>query len=225
MKIYDRTNVGALMGGCVLLLFGSLEAQSTVLTFEPGDPNNQFVFDQFGAYQPNPYDSPDDGADHLAQQTASEWVGLKSGETAAGSLYWDGGLDGGNNSLTNLLLPDTFKLDSFMIVGVYGSQTLSVRGINNGQLIYSQELAVDLTPRLFLAGWVGIDTLEILSGADFVADPAHADGGVRRNWAIDNLVYNETTAVPLPGAGLLFALGGLPLITLLKRRAPASGRS
>lgn len=201
------------------MLLCNAGAQGATLGFEPDDPNDHFVFDRLGAYQPNPYDAPADGADNLAQQTASGWVGLKSGESPSASLLWDGGLEGGNNSLLNLLLPDTFDLNRFMIVGVYGSQTVTVRGLDDGRLLYSRDLAIDLTPRLFVADWLGIDQLQILSGTDFVADPLHVSGGVRRNWAIDDLVYGEAAAVPLPGTGLLFASGLMPPVAGMWRRS------
>lgn len=200
-----------------------VHARSAVLTFEPEDANVHFVFEEMGPYQPIPYDAPDDGADHLAQQTSSQWVGMKSGESDAASLYWDGGLDGGSNSLLNLLLPDSFDLTSFVIAGVYGSQTVTLQGLNDGQLLYTGSLAIDLTPQLYLAGWLGIDQLRIVSGDDFVVHPDHASAGVRRNWAVDNLIYDETVvAVPLPASGLLFAAGSL-LLGLGGRRTAAPG--
>ncbi|MBI5039884.1 MAG: hypothetical protein HZB57_01325 [Gammaproteobacteria bacterium] len=194
--------------------------QGAVLSFEPGDANQHFVFDQMGPYEPNPYDSPDDGADHLAQQTSSAWVGMKSGETSSASLFWDGGLDGGNNSLLNLLLPDTFDLNSFIIAGVYGSQTVTLQGLNNGQVLYSGNLGIDLTPQLFQADWAGIDQFQILYGGDFVVDPQHASAAAFHNWAIDNVIYNESlTPVPLPNSALILALGGL-LLTVSGWRMP-----
>lgn len=210
----------------LLVLLGLVEAviagraQGAVLGFEPGDANQHFVFDQMAPYQPSPYDSPDDGADHLVQQTASEWVGMINGGSSAASLFWDGGLDGGNNSLLNLLLPDTFDLNSFIIAGVYGSQTVTLQGLNNGSLLYSASLGVNLTPQLFQANWAGIDQLQIFNGGDFVVDPQHASAGAFHNWAIDNVIYNESvTPVPLPPSALILALGGL-LLTVSGWRTP-----
>jgi hypothetical protein len=197
-------------------------AQGAVLSFEPADANSHFVFDQMAPYQPNPYDSPDDGADHLVQQTASEWVGMIDGGSSAASLFWDGGLDGGNNSLLNLLLPDTFDLNSFIIAGVYGSQTVMLQGFNNGQALYSSSLGIDLTPQLFQANWAGIDQLRILNGDDFVVDPQHVSAGAFHNWAIDNVIYNESvTPVPLSDSSLILALGViLLLLTVSGLRMP-----
>ncbi|MBI5462678.1 MAG: hypothetical protein HY941_10890 [Gammaproteobacteria bacterium] len=205
-----------LLGLLEIMLVAS--AQAAVLTFESEYANRHFVFDQMGPYQPNPYDSPDDGADRLAQQTASAWVGLIDGGSSAASLFWDGGLDGGQNTLLNLLLPDTFDLVGFSIAGVYGSQTVTLQGFNNGQLLYSASLGIDLTPQLFQANWAAIDQLQILNGGDFVVDAAHPSAGAFHNWAIDDLTYNESIApVPLPDSALLLALGGL-LLTVSGRR-------
>lgn len=206
----------------LLVMTCMAQARGAVLTFEPGDANQHFVLEEMAPYQPNPFDSPDDGADNLAQYTSSEWVGMKSGESSAASLYWDGGPDGGANSLLNLLLSDTFDLVSFIIAGVYGSQTVTLQGLDNGMLLYSESLAIDLTPQAFQANWTGVDQLRILSGDDFVVHPDHASAGGQRNWAIDNIVYNETVApVPLPAPALLLSLGSL-LLALGGRRTGTS---
>lgn len=205
-----------------MLLVGA-SVHGATLDFESDDATRHFVFDEMGRYQPNPYDAPDDGADRLAQSTASEWVGMKSGESDVASLRWDGGLQGGVNSVFNLLLPDTFDLVSFVIAGVYGSQTLAVQGFNDEQLRYSAWADIDLTPQLFQAGWAAIDEIRFISGTNFVVHPDHASAGVRRNWAIDNLVYADTTAVPLPPAGLLFVSAALPLLVSVRSRFLQSG--
>lgn len=201
-------------------------ARGATLDFESDDATRHFVFDEMGRYQPNPYDVPDDGADRLAQATASEWVGMKSGESDVASLRWDGGLQGGANSVFNLLLPDSFDLISFVIAGVYGSQTLAVQGLNDGQLRYSAWADIDLTPQLFQAGWAAIDEVRFISGTNFVVHPDHASAGVRRNWAIDNLMYTDTTAAPLPPAGLLFVSAALPFLVSVRSRflRPGCGR-
>lgn len=199
--------MAACAGLCALHLHSGIQAST--LTFEPGDPNQHFVLDQLSPYQVNPFDEPDDGTDHLVQATGSEWIGLKQGEAASASLFWDGGLDGGQNSLLNLLLPDTFTLNHLMIVGVFGSQTLTLQGLNDGAVLYSQALFVDLVPQQFFAGWTGIDELQIIHGTDFAPDAGYDFAETLRHWAIDDLVYNEATVVPLPAAGLLFLAGGL----------------
>lgn len=198
----------------VALLYAAT-AGAAVLTFD--DPSPQFVFDRMGAYQPNSYDNPDDGADRLAQQTSSAWVGMINNGNAEGNLLWDGGLDGGDNSLLNLLLADTFDLASFVIAGVYGAQTVTVQGLDDGVLVYSQLFAISLTPRLFLAGWSAIDQLRIVVGDDFAVDPDHLGAASFSNWAIDDVRYN-LTAVPVPAAGALYLGGGLSLLAARPRR-------
>jgi hypothetical protein len=200
----------------------ALQARGAVLGFEPGDADRHFVFAEMGPYEPNPYDAPDDGADRLARQTASVWVGLKSGESDAASLYWDGGLDGGANTPLNRLLPDTFDLGGFLIAGVYGAQTVTLQGLNDGRVLYMESIAIDLTPQLFQAGWMDIDQLLIVSGTDFVAHPDHASAGDRRNWAIDDLIYDEDVLpVPLPSSALMLALGSV-LVTVSGWRVSAA---
>lgn len=212
----------SLLVGLLALTIYVASVQSAVLSFESDYANRHFVFDQMGPYQPNPYDSPDDGADRLAQYTSSAWVGLMSGDASAGSLFWDGGLDGGANSPLNLLLPDSFDLVGFIIAGVYGTQTVTLQGLNNGQLLFSENLGIDLTPQFFQAGWMGIDQLRIVSGADFVVHPEHVSAGVRTHWAIDDLVYNvPATAMPLPDTALMLIVGGLLLHISGWRMSPA----
>ncbi|RRQ22892.1 hypothetical protein [Thiohalobacter thiocyanaticus] len=201
----------------MVVMFGgmlvSTASMGATLTFENGEIDARFVSDNLDPYQPNPFDQPADGADALTQATASEWVGINPMGAAAADLYWDGGLDGGSNSLANLLLADTFSLAQFHVAGVYGSQTLTVQGYNNGNLLYQDSLFIDLTPQVFNAGWSGIDQLRFLAGADYSLDPAHADAGGNRYWAIDNLVFDESISeVPLPAAVWLFLSGLVPLL-------------
>lgn len=197
----------------VALLYAAT-GSAGVLTFD--DLNPQFTFARMGAYQPNPYDDFEDGADRLARQTSSAWVGMLSNDNVDGSVLWDGGLEGSDNTPLNLLLPDTFDLASFVIAGVYGAQTVTVQGFDDGALMYSRLLAIDVTPRLFLAGWTAIDELRILVGTDFVVDSRHTSAAGFRNWAIDDMQYN-LTSVPVPAASVLFLGGSLPLV--LPRRA------
>lgn len=202
------TLMAAVFGGMLV----STASMGATLNFENGEIDARFVSDNLDPYQPNPFDQPDDGADALAQATASEWVGINPMGAAAADLYWDGGLDGGSNSLANLLLADTFSLTQFHVAGVYGSQTLTVQGYNNGNLLYQGSLFIDLTPQVFNAGWSGIDQLRFLAGNDYSLDPAHADAGSNRYWAIDNLVFDESIPeVPLPAAVWLFLSGLIPL--------------
>lgn len=217
MKITFDLRIFAVLESIVVViaLLYATTLNAAVLTFD--DPSTDFTFDGMGAYQPSPYDGPDDGADQLAQHTSSEWVGLNSNDNASGSVLWDGGLEGGNNTLLNLLLSETFDLASFVIAGVYGSQTVTVQGLDDGALLYSELFAIDLTPRLFLAGWTAIDELRIVVGDDFVVHPDHLEAAAFRNWAIDDVQYN-LAAIPVPGAGLLFLSGGLPLLAALPRR-------
>lgn len=185
---------------------------ASVVSFESGELDARFVSDKLSPYQPNPYDQPVDGADNLAQMTASEWVAINPAGMAVVDLYWDGGLSGGSNSPLNLLLADTFDLVQFHVAGIYGSQTLTVRGYNNTGLLYEDSLFIDLTPRLFTAGWTGIDQLQFIVGDDYGVAPGHAGAGDTGYWAIDNLVFDESMPeVPLPAALWLF-LSGLLLL-------------
>lgn len=211
-RIWGNTR-GLLMIAVLGSLLASTASMGAVLSFENGEIDSRFVSSHLEPYQPNPFDQPDDGADALAQATGSEWVGINPMGAAVADLYWDGGLDGGSNTPLNLLLADTFDLAQFHVAGVYGAQTLTVQGYNNGNLLYQDSLFIDLTPQVFRAGWLGIDQLRFLAGADYSLDPAHADAGGNRYWAIDDLVFDASLSeVPLPAAIWLFLSGLLPLL-------------
>lgn len=203
------------------------QTAAAVLDFESGGVDRYFVFDRLGPYQPNPYDAPADGADRLATHTASDWVGMLNGTDTFARLLWDGGMEGGANSALNLLLPDTFDLVGFVIAGVYGAQTVTVQGLDDGRLRYSRTFAIDLAPRAFHAAWSAIDELRIAVGDDFMVDPDHASAAGFRNWAIDNVVYDEAAGpVPVPGAGWLLLGGTVSLAALARRRPrPCGGAS
>ncbi len=206
------------------LFVAAFAVHAAVLTFENGGGTEQFVLDHVAPYQPNPFDAPPNGADNLVQQTASEWAAINPEGFSLANLYWDGGAGGGANTPLNLLLDDTFDLNRLWVAGVYGSQTLTLKGYNNGAQLYQSSLFIDLTPRLFVANWTGIDQLQLLTGNDVTPDPDFPGLTSYAYWAIDNVQYNQP--VPVPAALWLFgsALLGLPLLARKPAPIPAPAR-
>lgn len=207
-----------ILAGMLLAFLFSMKASAATVTFEGDGSADRFVLDGVSAYQPNPYDSPNDGADNLAAYTESDWVGINTGGASVSNLFWDGGLDGGTNSALNLLLPDTFALQEFLVVGVYASQTLTVRGLNNDGLRYEQNIFIDASPVRFQVSWTGIDQLQFITGDDITPYPDYMGVSTYGYWAIDNLVYNSSVSeVPVPPAMGLLASGWVFLVGLGRR--------
>lgn len=111
----------------------------------------------------------------------------------------------------------TFDLNSFVIAGAWGSQTLTIRGYTDAVLTYTAELFVDTAARVFQADWLGLTSFSIATGNDYVNDPNVGGGG--QHWAINAIRINEALSeVPLPAAAWMF-LAGIAGALGLRRKA------
>jgi hypothetical protein len=165
-------------------------AEATVIGFEGGsDPIFTYVGVDFAA---TPIATVS-GYNNVAAFTSSTWVAYNPGEVSPSDFFLAGSPI------------DTFDLNSFVIAGAWGTQTLLIEGLNDAALLFSTSLAVSLTPALFTPNWSGIDQLRISIGNDFVQDQSL--GGAGQHWALDNLTINQSSAVPEPSALPLLALG------------------
>lgn len=100
----------------------------------------------------------------------------------------------------------TFDLTSFAITGAWGSQTLTVEGLFNGEVQHTSLLAVDnLAVNIFSADWLALDQFRITTGDDFILDDSVSGRG--QHWVLDNLTINESMSVPAPALFMLLGLG------------------
>ena len=166
-------------------------AEATVIGFEGGsDPIFNYVGVNFFINTPV---SPRNGYDNVAAFTSSTWVAFNPSEVSPSDFFLAGSPI------------DTFDLNSFVIAGAWGTQTLLIEGLNDAGLLFSSSLAVSLTPTLFTPNWSGIDQLRISIGNDYVQ--AQGLRGWGQHWALDNLTITQANAVPEPSALPLLALG------------------
>ena len=173
-----------------LAMPGQIQA-ATVIGFEGGaDP----LFTYSGVDFVSTPVSDVSGYNNVAAFSGSTWVAFNAFEATPSSFFI-----AGSPAIT-------FTLHSFVISGAWGSQTLTVEGFNNGNLLFSSALGISLTSKTFSPSWTGIDELRISTGSDFVDDPTAT--GIGTHWALDNLTITpipepEVYAMLLAGLGLL----------------------
>ena len=168
-------------------------ATAAVLDFESGlDP----AFTYSGVSTLTVPESPGSGYDNVAAFSGSSGVAFNPFAVSPSSFMIAGGPT------------TTFTLNSFVIAGAWGTQTLLIEGLNDGSVLDTSSLGVSPAAQTFNAGWSGIDELRITIGSDFVQNGDL--GGTGQHWALDNLTYNaapipepETYAMLLAGLGLL----------------------
>lgn len=171
-----------------LFIFTASEANAAVIDFESGlDP--LFTYDGVTSFSVAP---PGTGYEALVASTgSSNWV-INSLDASPATFTWAGA--------------GTFDLHSFAIAGAWGSQTLKIEGLLDNVVLNTINFAVDnLNADIFSPNWTGINAFRIYTGTDYIADTSLALIGEGQYWALDNLVINEISAVPLPAAVFLFA--------------------
>ncbi len=179
-------------------------AHAAVVTFEGGaDPIFTYSTVNFVS---TPL-IPSSGFDNVAAYTGSSGVAFNANGFSPSSFYL-------NHANPNA----TFTLNSFVIAGGWGSQTLGIKGYNNGTQLFSTTQFVNLSAIVFTPGWVGIDQFEITTGADFVViNPTNfVFEGNGRQWALDNADI-QVSAVPEPETYAML-LAGLGLLGFAARR-------
>ena len=176
-------------------------AQATVISFENGaDPTFTYSGVDFLDGTTLPVNS---GYFNVAQATGTNMVAFNPNEASPSSFL----LAGAPTS--------TFTLNSFVIAGAWGSQTLSVQGFNDGGLLYSSAVSVTNLAQTFSPGWAGIDELRISVGPSYVN---FGLGGSGQHWALDNLTIDQSAApVPEPETYAMM-LAGLGLLGAAARR-------
>ncbi|HEY0061343.1 MAG TPA: hypothetical protein VGC21_04430 [Telluria sp.] len=145
-----------------------------------------------------------------------------------------GRLTGGGRILINpfaaphasLFLPglDTFTLNSLLIAGGWGTQTVFIEGILDGRVMYERYVPISPTPFSLQLNWGGIDFIRIATGDDFVRT---VDGGDGRHWVMDNLVIDDPVLpgrVPAPAPIALLGVGALALLAARKKRFTLSAK-
>lgn len=176
---------------------------STVIGFESGaDPTFRYTGVKFSE---TPIRSGS-GYDNVTAFTGSTWFAFNPSEVSPSSFF----IKGESTA--------TFTLESFVIAGAWGTQTLTVEGLNDGDLLFSSPLAVSLSPTTFLRSWAGIDELRISVGSDFVQEPSFVDLGEGQHWALDNLTIS---AIPEPETYVML-LAGIVLLGFIWRRKKES---
>lgn len=143
------------------------------------------------------------GYDSVHTATGGPYIAFNSFAASLASFDWNG--------------TGTFDLNSFVIAGAWGSQTLTIRGYTDAVLTYTAELFVDTAARIFQADWVGLTSFSIATGNDFLLDPDA--NGTGQHWAINAIRINEALSeVPLPAAAWMF-LAGIAGALGLRRKA------
>lgn len=190
----------AIAGSVALAMSGV--AQATVYSFEGGaDP--AFTYSGVDFLNGGSYTPAASGYHQVSLFTASDWVAFNPYEASPASFMLAGAPTA------------TFTLNSFVIAGAWGSQTLTVEGYNDGVLVHSSALGVTPAAATFSPGWTGIDELRITTGSDFANSVIGGDG---KHWALDNLTINESAApIPEPETYAMM-LAGLGLLGVVARR-------
>lgn len=181
-----------------LLLGTAWSTPAAVITFAGGaDP--AFTYDG-GIYTINSNIlPPSSGYASVAAFTGEPNIAFNSGGVSPSSFYLAGPA------------ASVFTLNSFVIASAWGTQTLTIRGYNDGALLFSSMLPITPAAQLAMFGWAGIDKLTIFTGTDFVESN---NGGAGQHWALDNLTINETVVASLVPEPASLALLGLALIAL-----------
>lgn len=98
----------------------------------------------------------------------------------------------------------TFTLNSLLVDGAWGNQTLTFVGLASGTTLFSTTFGVSTAPSLVNFNWSGINELRVITGNDFVHNDTLSGSG--QHWVIDNITVDESR-VPEPAPLALIGLG------------------
>ena len=108
----------------------------------------------------------------------------------------------------------TFTLNSLMVDGAWGTQTLTFVGLSSGSTLYTTTFGVNTNPALLNLNWSGINEFRVLTGNNFVHNDNLSGNG--KHWVIDNITVNK---VPEPAPLALIGLGIAGLLVSRKKFA------
>lgn len=111
----------------------------------------------------------------------------------------------------------TFTLNSLMVDGAWGTQTLTFVGLAGGATLFSTTFGVGTNPALLSLNWAGINELRVFTGNDHVHNNSLSGSG--KHWVIDNITVDQAAQVPEPGPLALIGLGIAGLLVSRKKFA------
>lgn len=112
----------------------------------------------------------------------------------------------------------TFDLNSFLIAGAWGNQTLTIQGWKDGALLQFAEVAVTTSPLNFAPGWKDLNELRILIDPTGYTDTTQF-AGFGQHWVLDNLSVNENlNSVSSPATSILLGAALAVLVWSRRRR-------
>lgn len=173
-----------------VLLFVSANANALLIDFNSG--LNPF-FNYAGISTLSvPHSNDNSGYDNLGDVSGAGQIAFNPNAASPATFSLNG--------------PGTFDLNSFIIAGAWGNQTLLIEGLAAASVVFSQNLAVTTAPQTALLNWAGIDQLRITTDPNGYTDTVA--GGSGQHWALDNMLVNAPLqSVPEPATLSLLALG------------------
>jgi hypothetical protein len=220
--MFDARKTGLLLAACAIVGLSASRVSASVIDFEDGTLGPFASGHGVGVLQTPIGDSSEpNGYNQVGLYTNSDHVAFNPFAASPADFIRTDAAD--------------FDLNSFVIAGAWGSQTLTLQGYNNGSLIHSQTLVVGFDsnsnqiPQLVTLNWAGIDDFRILTGSDFVRNNTLGSDTSSdiRHWALDNLTINEpinggggggNNDVPEPGTVAMFVGMGVTSLVALRRR-------
>jgi hypothetical protein len=140
------------------------------------------------------------GYSSVADSTNSKYVAYNPGAAPKSTFKWTS--------------KGTFDLNSLVIAGAWGTQTLTLSGFNGKSLVGSTEFFATNIASTLTANWLALTHFVIETGNNYSSLRL---GGNGQHWALNSIKVNELKAVPIPAAALLFGPVMLGFLTLRRR--------